>query len=88
MSSLEAILLLIELDTAAPVIEDLLPVLSNKQPKVIAAALAALTAIFHQYGCKTVDPKPVLKTLPKQFGHADKNVRAEATKLAVEFYSL
>jgi hypothetical protein len=78
--------LYIELDTPAPVIEDLLPVLSNKQPKVVAATLAALTAIFHNYGCKTVDPKPVLKILPKVFGHADKNVRAEATGLAVEFY--
>lgn len=85
-SALEAILLLIELDTPAPVIEDLLPALGNKQPKVVAATLAALTAIYHNYGCKTVDPKPVLKILPKAFGHADKNVRAEATNLAVEFY--
>ena len=85
-SSLEAILLYIELDTPAPIIEDLLPALSHKQPKIIAATLAALTAIFHNYGCKTVDPKPVLKILPKVFGHADKNVRAEATNLAVEFY--
>lgn len=83
---MEALLLFIELDTAAPVIEDLLPGLSNKQPKVVAATTAALTTIFHSYGCKTVDPKPVLKILPKIFGHADKNVRAEATNLAVEFY--
>lgn len=85
-SALEAILLYIELDTAAPIIEELLPVMSNKQPKVVAATLAALTAIYHNYGCKTVDPKPALKILPKAFGHADKNVRAEATNLAVEFY--
>lgn len=85
-SALEAILLYIELDTAAPIIEDLLPALSNKQPKVVAATLAALTAVIHNYGCKTVDPKPILKILPKAFGHADKNVRAEATNLAVEFY--
>ncbi|KAK3385895.1 armadillo-type protein [Podospora didyma] len=85
-SSIEALLLFIELDVAAPVIEEILPALSNKQPKVVAASLAALTQIFHNYGCKTVDPKPVLKVLPKAFGHADKNVRAEATNLAVEFY--
>ncbi|RKF81852.1 Spindle pole body component alp14 [Golovinomyces cichoracearum] len=85
-SSLEAILLYIELDTAAPVVEELIPSLSNKQPKIVAATLAALTAIYHNYGCKVVDPKPALKTLPKAFGHADKNVRAEATNLAVEFY--
>jgi cytoskeleton-associated protein 5 len=85
-SALEALLLYIELDVAAPVIEDLLPVFSAKQPKVAAAALSALTSIIHAYGCKTVDPKPVLKALPKVFGHADKNVRAESTKLAVELY--
>ncbi|ESZ92167.1 hypothetical protein SBOR_7462 [Sclerotinia borealis F-4128] len=85
-SALEAILLYVELDIAAPVVEELIPALSNKQPKVVAAAVAALAAIYHNYGCKTVDPKPVLKILPKPFGHADKNVRAEATNLAIEFY--
>ncbi|GAP93380.2 putative spindle pole body component alp14 [Rosellinia necatrix] len=85
-SSIEALLLLIELDVAAPVIEDILPAVSAKQPKVIAAALAALATIIHNYGCKVVDPKPVLKVLPKAFGHADKNVRAEATNLAIESY--
>ncbi|KAI2777629.1 ARM repeat-containing protein [Daldinia loculata] len=85
-SSVEALLLLIELDAAGPIVEDILPAVSAKQPKVIAAALAALTTIFHSYGCKIADPKPVLKILPKAFGHADKNVRAEATNLAVEFY--
>lgn len=85
-SAVEALLLFIEVDVPGPVIDDILPVLSSKQPKVIAAALASLTQIYHNYGCKTADPKPVLKILPKAFGHADKNVRAEATNLAVEFY--
>lgn len=85
-SAVEALLLLVELDVPGPVIEDILPALSAKLPKVVAAALAALTSIFHNYGCKIADPKPVLKILPKVFGHADKNVRAEATNLAVEFY--
>jgi cytoskeleton-associated protein 5 len=85
-SALEALLLFIEVDVPGPVIDEILPVLSSKQPKVIAAALASLTQIYHNYGCKVADPKPVLKILPKAFGHADKNVRAEATNLAVEFY--
>ncbi|OKL61602.1 hypothetical protein UA08_03774 [Talaromyces atroroseus] len=85
-NALEALLLCIELDKSDPVIEDLLPVLSAKQPKVVAAGLAAITAIYHNYGCKLVDPKPVLKILPKVFGHADKNVRAEAQNLSVELY--
>lgn len=85
-SALEALLLYIELDKSDPIIEDLLPSLANKQPKIIATTLAALTAIFHAYGVKIVDPKPVLKSLPKAFGHADKNVRGEASNLAAELY--
>ncbi|KAB2579325.1 hypothetical protein BFW01_g6325 [Lasiodiplodia theobromae] len=82
----EALMLYIEMDRADPVIEELLPILAHKQPKVIAACLKVLTAIVHAYGCKTVEPKPILKALPKVFGHADKNVRAEAQNLTVEFY--
>jgi cytoskeleton-associated protein 5 len=85
-SALEALLLYVELDAAGPIIEEMLPALAHKQPKVIAACLAAITAIIHNYGCKIVDPKPVLKQLPKAFGHADKNVRAEATNMTVELY--
>lgn len=82
----EALLLYIELDAAGPIVEDVLLGLSNKVPKNVAATLNALTAIFHNYGCKIMDPKPVIKSLPKVFGAADKNVRAEATTLTVELY--
>ncbi|KAL5118875.1 hypothetical protein ACEQ8H_003198 [Pleosporales sp. CAS-2024a] len=84
--ALEALMLYVETDKADPVIEELLPMLSHKQPKVIAATLEALAHIYHAYGCKTVEPKPVLKLLPKVYGHADKNVRAKAQELTVEFY--
>lgn len=85
-AALEALLLYIETDKPDPVIEELLPILSHKQPKVIAATLDALTQIYHAYGCKTIEPKSVLKLLPKVYGHADKNVRAKAQELTVEFY--
>lgn len=85
-SSLEALMLYIELDKADPVIEELLPHLAHKQPKIIAAILATINTMYHAYGVKLIDPKPVLKALPKVFGHADKNVRAEATNLVVEMY--
>ncbi|KAJ5174327.1 uncharacterized protein N7482_000204 [Penicillium canariense] len=85
-SAQEALLLCIELDRADHVLEDILPTLSHKVPKVVAGALAALTTIYHNFGCKIVDPKPTLKALTKVFGHADKNVRAEAQNLTVELY--
>ncbi|CAG9988583.1 unnamed protein product [Clonostachys byssicola] len=85
-NAIEALLLFIELDVADPVIEEMLPGLNNKVPKNVAATLNALTQIYHNYGCKVVDPKPVLKCLPKAFGAADKNVRAEASNLTIELY--
>ncbi|KAF2786929.1 spindle pole body component alp14 [Melanomma pulvis-pyrius CBS 109.77] len=84
--ALEALMLYVELDKPDPIIEELLPALSNKQPKVIAATLDALTQLYHAYGCKTIEPKSVLKALPKIYGHADKNVRAKAQELTVELY--
>ncbi|KAK5682703.1 hypothetical protein LTS10_005833 [Elasticomyces elasticus] len=85
-TAMEGLMLLIELDKADPVLEELLPFLSHKQPKIIAATLSALTAVYKAYGCKTVEPKAVVKLLPKIFGHADKNVRAEGQNLTVELY--
>ncbi|KAK1147634.1 hypothetical protein N8T08_000976 [Aspergillus melleus] len=85
-NALEALLLCVEMDKADPVIEEMIPGLSHKVPKVIAATLVGLRNIYHNFGCKIVDPKPVLKALPKVFGHADKNVRAEAQNLTVELY--
>lgn len=85
-AAVESLLLLIELDKPDPIIEELLPLLSHKLPKIITATLGALKEIYHAYGCKTVEPKPVLKLLPKVYGHADKNVRAEAQALTVELY--
>ncbi|KOS42860.1 hypothetical protein ACN38_g6270 [Penicillium nordicum] len=85
-SAQEALLLCVELDKSDAVIEELLPMLSHKVPKVVAASLAALALIYHNFGCKIVDPKQTLKALTKVFGHADKNVRAEAQNLTVELY--
>ncbi|EZF69017.1 hypothetical protein H105_08556 [Trichophyton soudanense CBS 452.61] len=85
-SALEALLLFIELDKPEPVIEELVAALSHKTPKVVAAALSALTSIYHNYGIKIVETKPVLKALAKVFSHADKNVRGEAQNLTVELY--
>ena len=84
--AMECILLYVELDKPDPIVEELLSILSHKLAKIIVAALTAITAIYHNFGCKTVEPKPTVKILAKVFGHADKNVRAEATNLTVELY--
>jgi cytoskeleton-associated protein 5 len=63
-----------------------LPALDHKQPKIATAAVFTLKEIIRQFGIKVLTLKPVLKTFPKMFGHSDKNVRAEATNLALEAY--
>ncbi|BFZ60674.1 hypothetical protein YB2330_001716 [Saitoella coloradoensis] len=72
--------------SAQPILDDLIPYLSHKLPKLVAAATAALRELVHAYGVKVVPPKPVLAVLPKLFGHTDKNVRAEAQALTVELW--
>ncbi|EWC44075.1 hypothetical protein DRE_07210 [Drechslerella stenobrocha 248] len=86
LKTIDVLLLYIELDIPAPVVDELLPFLSHKMPKIVAATTNALCTIYREFGTKTVDPKPVLKQLPKLFAHGDKNVRAEAVNLTVEFY--
>ena len=90
-NALEALMLLIEADTAPPVIDELLQILGSsvKQPKMIVAVLGALREIVKCFGCPTIPWKPIVKQLSSgdvYFGHADKNVRQESTNLVVELH--
>ncbi|KAK6533220.1 Microtubule-associated protein, microtubule dynamics during spindle orientation [Arthrobotrys megalospora] len=84
--AIDVLLLYIELDTPSPIIDELLPFLSHKMPKVVAATTNVLFTIYREFGAKTANPKPVLQQLAKLFAHGDKNVRAEAVNLTVELY--
>lgn len=84
--ALEALLFFIEMDKADPVIEDMLPYLTHRTPKLVAGTVHALTEILKQYGSPTVSCKPIFKSLPALFSHADKNVRAETQLLTIELY--
>ena len=65
----------------------MIPGLSAKLPKLVAATTAAMKEIYKQFGTRTVNPKIALKQLSKLFAHTDKGVRAEATAFAVVLYS-
>lgn len=86
--SIESILLLIELSHEPNgIVEDLFPSLLKRLPKLVAGVVTCLHSIISNYGCKSVIlPKPIITHLAKLFAHADKNVRAETTKLTVELY--
>ncbi|CAO3595984.1 unnamed protein product [Absidia cylindrospora] len=82
----DIILLYAEIDVAYPVVDLVLPGLQVKQPKLVAQTVVVLRELLRQYGAKTVNPKPLIKILPKLFGHVDKNVRAETSTLTIEIY--
>lgn len=85
--TVEAILTFVELlNSADPVLEQIVPFFDNRLPKLVAGCTNAAAQIFETYGCIVASPKIIIPCLTKLFGHADKNVRAEATKLAVEIY--
>lgn len=84
--AVDVCLMYVELDAGEPVIEDLIPGLSNKLPKIVAATTMTIKKIYEAFGAKTVKAKPVVQVLPKLFTHADKNVRAEATEMAIILY--
>lgn len=85
-NAIDALLWFVELDTPDPVVEEMIPFLSHRTPKVVVATLKGLSEIFGSFGAKTVSPKPLIKHFPKLFAHADKNVRAETSALLVELY--
>ncbi|KAG1782460.1 armadillo-type protein [Suillus placidus] len=85
--AIELILQYVEVEnSAAGVVADIIPGLSAKQPKAVAGSVFALKEVVRTFGTQVTPPAPVLKTLPKIFAHADKNVRAEGTQLTHTLY--
>ncbi|KAF8654073.1 hypothetical protein AX16_003606 [Volvariella volvacea WC 439] len=85
--AIELVLQYVEVENGgASVVDDILPGLSAKQPKTVAGCVTALKEVVRLFGTQTTPPPPVLKALPKIFGHNDKTVRAEGTALAHILY--
>lgn len=82
----ECLMLFIELDTADPVIEAMIPSLSARLPKLVSGVVKALVDIYSAFGAETISPKLVLPSLSKLFSHADRTVRLETSNLTVELY--
>ena len=82
--ALDVLLLLIDADVPGPVVEEVIGGLKAKQPKAVAACVFALREVVRLYGAKTVDIKPIMRSLVTLFSHADPTVRSETTQLATE----
>ncbi|CED83658.1 Microtubule-associated protein [Phaffia rhodozyma] len=88
MKAIELALVWIEVEnTGEGVVMDVLKGLEAKQPKIVQTSVNCLKEIVTAYGIKTLgNPKPLLKSLTKIFGHTDKIVRSEGTLLTQQLY--
>ncbi|GBE82318.1 hypothetical protein SCP_0407020 [Sparassis crispa] len=85
--AIELVLQYVEVENGgAGVVENILPGLGAKQPKIVAGCVTALREIVRVFGTSAAPPAPVLKALPKIFAHSDKTVRSEGTHLAHTLY--
>lgn len=85
--TINCILLFVEISNEIDgVIEDILAIVGARLPKLVAGCVTALHTIVANFGCQVVPVKLIIPNLLKLFGHADRNVRAETTKLSVELY--
>ncbi|KAM9910605.1 hypothetical protein OXX59_004875 [Metschnikowia pulcherrima] len=85
--SADAILLLADISGAADwIVEQITPYLENRLPKLVSGCVNALQQLVLNFGCVIVPPKLIIPFLAKLFAHADRNVRAETTKLTVALY--
>ncbi|KAA6372715.1 MAG: putative Cytoskeleton-associated protein 5 [Streblomastix strix] len=71
------------------VISELSENLGSKNPKIVAAALKALTKALKTYGTSQITPDIIIKVLKKPglLDHKDINVKKEGKALAVELYT-
>ncbi|KCV70630.1 hypothetical protein H696_02987 [Fonticula alba] len=79
----DTILAIMAAGTPDPVVQELLPFLDNRLPKLVAAVIAVLNDAALQFGTKTLNPRPLLACLEKIFAHSDPGVRSAGTQLAV-----
>lgn len=85
--SVDVLLWLVEhMGAGDGVVEQIVPFFDHRLPKLVAAAVNAVYQLVEQFGYAVSGAKPAINKLPKLFAHADKSVRAETTKLAVEIY--
>ncbi|GLC42611.1 hypothetical protein PLESTB_001118900 [Pleodorina starrii] len=82
--ALEALLLFIELEQAEKVTEALVSGLTNKNPKVVVAALEFLYHALNFFGHRVVAPQPIIKALPALFESKDGKARDKVKELVVE----
>ncbi|XP_038218793.1 protein mini spindles isoform X2 [Zerene cesonia] len=84
--ALQITLMYIEIEKHEIVEEELLKGMEQKNPKVVAACIAALNTALKQFGNKVIAIKPMVKKIPILLADRDKTVRDEMKALVIEMH--
>ncbi|KAM3966107.1 LOW QUALITY PROTEIN: msps cytoskeleton-associated protein 5 [Aphomia sociella] len=84
--ALQVTLMYIEIEKHEVVEEELLKGMDQKNPKVVAACIAALNTALKQFGNKVIAIKPMVKKIPVLLADRDKSVRDEMKALVIEMH--
>uniref|UniRef100_A0A182QHS5 TOG domain-containing protein n=1 Tax=Anopheles farauti TaxID=69004 RepID=A0A182QHS5_9DIPT len=79
-------LMYVEIEKQETVLEELLKGTEQKNPKIVAACVTAITLALREFGNKVINIKPIVKRLPALLSDRDKTVRDESKTLTVEIY--
>ncbi|XP_049292206.1 protein mini spindles isoform X4 [Anopheles funestus] len=79
-------LMYVEIEKQDTVLEELLKGTEQKNPKIVAACVSAVTLALREFGNKVINIKPIVKRLPALLSDRDKTVRDESKTLTVEIY--
>ena len=67
------------------IVEDILPYLTNRLPKLVTGCVSCLASIIENFGCKIISPKPIVPCLSKLFAHADKMLEMKLLNLLLNY---
>ncbi|XP_068082829.1 protein mini spindles [Anabrus simplex] len=79
-------LMYIEIEKYEAVEDELLKGMDHKNPKTVAACVAAMTLALREFGSKVINIKPLLKKISPLLEDRDKTVRDETKALVIEMY--
>ncbi|KAK5643087.1 hypothetical protein RI129_006932 [Pyrocoelia pectoralis] len=79
-------LMYIEIEKYEAVLDELIKGMDQKNPKIVAACITAVTAALREFGTKVVHPKPLIKKISSLFAERDKGIRDEARLMVIELF--
>ncbi|XP_037921963.1 protein mini spindles isoform X4 [Hermetia illucens] len=84
--AVQVTLMYVEIEKQEAVLEELIKGMEHKNPKIVAACVAAVTLALKEFGSKVISVKPLIKKLAPLMSDRDKTVREEGKQLAIEIY--